>query len=178
MDEPVIIKKYSNRRLYDTSVSRYITLDELAEKIRDGEEVVVEDAKTGDDLTQQTLTQIILEQKAALLPVPLLKQLVRMDEGHLAEFFAHYMTFALETYEKARWGANQIAPLNPLAKLPFTASDALARLLLSHNATGRGPARPAAPPSPRASRDEVEELRRELEDLKRSLKKSSRRTRA
>jgi polyhydroxyalkanoate synthesis repressor PhaR len=166
-DEIAVIKKYSNRRLYDTSESRYITLDELTHKIRAGADVIVEDAKTGHDLTQATLTQIILEQKSALLPVPLLKQLLRMDEGHLAEFFAHYMTFALEMYQKARWGATQLAPFNPLANTPFTASDALARLFLGTTA----PAAPPPPPSPPTPRSDVEDLRRELEELKRSLKK-------
>jgi polyhydroxyalkanoate synthesis repressor PhaR len=170
-DEIVVIKKYSNRRLYDTSASRYITLEELTQKLRAGTDVIVEDAKTGHDLTQATLTQIILEHKSALLPVPLLKQLLRMDESHLAEFFANYMTFALEMYQKARWGASQISPWNPLANVPFTASDALARLFL-----GSSPAPPPAPPAPApaARRSEVEDLRRELEDLKRSLKRPRR----
>jgi polyhydroxyalkanoate synthesis repressor PhaR len=172
-DEVVVIKKYSNRRLYDTSASRYITLEELTQKLRAGADVVVEDAKTGHDLTQATLTQIILEQKSALLPVPLLKQLLRMDEGHLAEFFAHYMTFALEMYQRARWGASQIAPFNPLANVPFAASDALARLFLGAAST---PAPPQpAPPPPSPPRSDVEDLRRELEELKRSLRKPRRR---
>ena len=65
----VTVKKYSNRRLYDTSDSRYITLDELAQKIRSGKDVRVIDAKSNEDLTQQTLTQIILESRRAVLYV-------------------------------------------------------------------------------------------------------------
>src|SRR5262245_55497192 len=78
----VIVKKSSNRRLYDTEGSRYVTLEELAEKIRLGAEVKVVDAKTSEDLTQVTLTQIILESRGAarLLPVPLLLQLIRMGD--------------------------------------------------------------------------------------------------
>ena len=74
---PVIIKKYGNRRLYDTGSSRYITLEDLAEQIRGGQEVRVIDAASGDDLTQATLTQIIIEGRGAarLLPVGLLTQL-------------------------------------------------------------------------------------------------------
>jgi polyhydroxyalkanoate synthesis repressor PhaR len=175
-DEIVVIKKYSNRRLYDTSASRYITLEELTQKLRAGADVIVEDAKTGHDLTQATLTQIILEQKSALLPVPLLKQLLRMDESHLAEFFAHYMTFALEMYQKARWGASQIAPWNPLANLPFSAGDALARLFLGATPQpAPPPPQPVPAPAPSPPRSDVEDLRRELEELKRAIKQKPRR---
>ena len=90
----MIVKKYSNRRLYDTSDSRYVTLEELAEKVRQGEDVRVVDAKTGEDLTAATLTQIIVEGRGAakLLPVPLLTQLVRL--GDSAEFAASIKTQA------------------------------------------------------------------------------------
>ena len=78
-DMSTVVKKYSNRRLYDTDESRYITLEELTEKIRAGADVRVVDAKTNEDLTQATLTQIILEGPAArLLPIPLLSQLIRI----------------------------------------------------------------------------------------------------
>ncbi|TMA14751.1 MAG: polyhydroxyalkanoate synthesis repressor PhaR, partial [Deltaproteobacteria bacterium] len=83
-----LIKKYGNRRLYDTGHSRYITLEELADIIRGGEDVRVVDAKSGEDLTTGTLAQIIIEGRGAarLLPVPLLVQLIRMGDDALAEF--------------------------------------------------------------------------------------------
>lgn len=89
----MLVKKYGNRRLYDTEASRYITLEELSARIREGDDVDVIDAKTGQDLTQVTLAQIILESRggAKLLPVPLLKQLVRMGDDALAEFFGRYV---------------------------------------------------------------------------------------
>ncbi|MEO1229022.1 MAG: polyhydroxyalkanoate synthesis regulator DNA-binding domain-containing protein [Myxococcota bacterium] len=126
----VTVKKYSNRRLYDTSDSRYITLDELAQKIRGGAVVKVVDAKTGDDLTQATLAQIILESRRAarLLPVPLLIQLIRMGDDALSEFFSHYMSWALELYLQARSGAKAMAPFNPFATLPFSGASAFARM--------------------------------------------------
>ena len=103
----MIVKKYSNRRLYDTEQSRYITQEELAEKIRLGAEIRVIDAATGDDLTQMTLAQIILESRGAsrLLPVPLLVQLIRMGDDALAEFLGRYMSSALELYLHAKEGA-------------------------------------------------------------------------
>ncbi len=180
----MIVKKYSNRRLYDTEGSRYITLEELAEKIRLGAEVKVLDAKSNDDLTQVTLTQIILESRGAarLLPVPLLLQLIRMGDDALAEFFGRFLSTALELYFQAKQGAAAISPYNPFANVPFTATNALARLLLggagAFSGWGAGeqappPAPPPAPqqsPPPPAGTD-VADLRRELEELKRSLKK-------
>lgn len=116
--EPIVIKKYSNRRLYTTDESRYVTLEELAEKIRRGRDVRVVDASTGDDLTQATLTQIILESRGAgrLLPVPLLLQLVRMGDDALAEFLGRYMSAALELYIAAREGTRGVMSLHPLMR--------------------------------------------------------------
>ena len=80
--EPVVIKKYANRRLYNTETSTYVTLEDLATMVRSDRDFVVYDAKSGDDLTHAVLTQIIVEQEArsggqTLLPVPFLRQLVR-----------------------------------------------------------------------------------------------------
>jgi polyhydroxyalkanoate synthesis repressor PhaR len=124
------IKKYSNRRLYDTEESRYITLEELTEMVRRGTDVRVIDAKTGEDLTQPTLVQLILESNAAkLLPVPLLAQLIRMQDDALAEFLGRYVSAALEVYLTAKRGAQAVAPYFPLAQVPFSASHAMARAL-------------------------------------------------
>ena len=171
----MIVKKYSNRRLYDTEDSRYITLDELAQKIRRGTDVRVVDAKTGDDLTQATLTQLILESDAArLLPVSLLTQLVRMQDDALAEFFGRYVSGALELYNQTRSGVQQITPYFPFAQMPLQAADAFFRMFSG------GPApRPAPPPPPREpepeperapARDDVADLRRELEELKKVIR--------
>ena len=79
-DEPIVIKKYANRRLYNTGTSTYVTLEDLAAMVKQGEDFLVQDAKTGDDITRSVLTQIIFEQenKAGqnLLPIPFLRQLI------------------------------------------------------------------------------------------------------
>ncbi len=162
-DDRMMVKKYGNRRLYDTSDSRYITLEELADKVRQGEEVRVVDAKTGEDLTASTLTQILVEGRGAarLLPVPLLIQLVRLGDDALAE--------ALDIYLNAKQGVRQIAPYNPLSMAPFGAADAFLRLLGGSPAHGEG----APPPAPSAA-NEIAELRRELAELKNSLRKKRR----
>ena len=173
----VTIKKYGNRRLYDTDTSQYITLEELADRIRRGKDVRVVDAKTDEDLTQATLTQIIIEGRRAarLLPVPLLVQLIRMGDDALAEFLGTYMTWALRIYLQAKQGAQAIAPYNPFAMAPFTATNALARFL-GGGGPWEEPPRPAvvAPPPPEpppAAAGDVADLRRELEELKKSLGK-------
>lgn len=78
-DEPVIIKKYANRRLYNTASSSYVTLDHLAQMVKNGTEFIVYDAKTSEDITRSVLTQIIFEEEAKgenLLPVAFLRQLI------------------------------------------------------------------------------------------------------
>jgi len=179
----ILIKRYSNRRLYDTDKSSYITMAELADTIRKGAEVRVVDAKTNEDLTQSTLTQIIIEGRGAnrLLPVPLLMKLVRLGDDALAEFFGRYMSISLELYLQLKRGAQGVQPYFPLATLPFDASSAFARMLMgasswiSPSREGVPPpdnfAAPdaAPPPAPVAVQDpEVAELRRELEAIKAS----------
>ncbi len=180
----IVVKKYANRRLYDTDGSRYVTLEELAEKIRLGGDVRVLDAKTNEDLTQVTLTQIILESRGAarLLPVPLLLQLIRMGDDALAEFFGRFLSTSLDLYFQAKQGAQAISPFNPFANVPFAATNALARLLMS-GASSLGawsePTPPAPPPSslapqqspPPAPSADVASLRRELDELKRAFKR-------
>ena len=179
----MVVKKYGNRRLYDTADSRYITLEELAAKVRAGSDVQVVDAKTGRDLTQATLTQIIVESRnmARLLPVPLLLQLVRMGDDALGEFFGRYVTAALEIYLQARQGAQALSPYNPFANLPFGANDAFGRLLgnmpwsgsqrAAVQQSGSSPSPSAAP----SAGDAVADLRRELDELKQSLRRKGKR---
>src|SRR6476660_2794079 len=99
----VVIKKYGNRRLYDSTNSRYVNLDEIAGFIREGREVRVVDAKTGQDLTRVTLTQIITEDakdKPTGLPLELLRQLIIASDEVRQEFLMWYLKSAFDTYEK------------------------------------------------------------------------------
>lgn len=166
----MLVKKYGNRRLYDTDRSRYITLDQLAEIIRRGEadEVQVVDAKSGEDLTTATLAQIIVESRGAarLLPAPILVQLIRLGDGALAEFFGTYVTWALDAYLQAKRGVQAMVPVNPF----LAPGGAFSRLF---GVVPAGAAAPA-PPAEERPRDEVAALRRELDELKRSLKRRRR----
>ena len=98
----VVIKKYGNRRLYDTSTSRYVNLEDIAAFIRKGKPVQVVDAKSGEDLTRVTLTQIITEDakdKPTGLPLELLRQLIVASDQTRQEFVMWYLKSAFETYK-------------------------------------------------------------------------------
>jgi polyhydroxyalkanoate synthesis repressor PhaR len=185
----LVVKKYSNRRLYHTRESRYITLDELAETIREGEDVQVVDAKTSADLTQPTLAQIILDSRGAskLLPTELLTQLIRMGDDALAEFFGKYVSWALEMYVAARRGAQAVSPYFPLANVPFNVTNAMARMLSGHGPwSNQSPVSPPMPqpgpppveqPEGQQDRDarqdnEIASLRDEIEALKQAMTKA------
>jgi polyhydroxyalkanoate synthesis repressor PhaR len=167
----MLVKKYGNRRLYDTEQSRYVRLDEIADRIRAGADVQVVDAKTGADLTAPTLAQIIFEDRnaARLLPVPLLLQLVRMGDEPLADFLGRYVSWALEMYLQARSGLGGLGGLGGLYN-PFGA--------LRPFPSPTVPERPRAlEPGPATAQDEVQELRREVAALRRSMKRKPSRRR-
>ncbi|HEX2859297.1 MAG TPA: polyhydroxyalkanoate synthesis repressor PhaR [Alphaproteobacteria bacterium] len=103
MSEPIIIKKYANRRLYNTETSTYITLHDLADIIRSGKAVEVVDAKTGADLTRPTLAQIILEEEskgASVLPVNFMKQIIGFYDNSMQSILPHYLEMVMDVFNK------------------------------------------------------------------------------
>jgi polyhydroxyalkanoate synthesis repressor PhaR len=103
--ESVVIKKYANRRLYNTETSTYVTLEDLAQMVRADRDFVVYDAKAGDDLTHAVLTQIIVEQESregvpSLLPIPFLRQLIRFYDDQMGRMVPGYLQFSLESLVK------------------------------------------------------------------------------
>lgn len=102
-DAPVVIKKYANRRLYNTQTSSYVTLDHLATMVKDGTEFEVRDARTGEDITRSVLTQIIFEEEAkgqSLLPIRFLRQLIRFYGDSLQSFLPGYLDLSMESFTK------------------------------------------------------------------------------
>ena len=184
---PRVIKKYGNRRLYDTVESRYVTLDELAACVRAGNDVRVVDARDDGDITQATLAQIILEGRGAaqLLSVPILTQLVRMSDDALADFMSRYVSAALALYQQTRQGVAGLGPLAPFA-VPYAASGALARMVAGLSPWGHHqPYAPRAaefepdidaslaPPQPPEAEDpsaSLDALRKKLDALERAVK--------
>lgn len=165
---PIIIKKYGNRRLYDTDESRYITLEELTRKIQQGSDVRVVDAKTNEDLTQSTLTQLIIEGRGAdsLFPPALLHQLVRLQDDALAEFLGRYLQGALELYLQAK-RSSAVLPFNPFAAL----TGFVQNTPFSQWAT---PIAAEAMPTVQPNGSELDAMRRELDELKRTVQKRRR----
>ena len=102
-DGVVVIKKYANRRLYNTATSAYVTLEDLAQMVREGIEFVVFDAKTNDELTRQILTQIIFEEESrgeALLPVQFLRQLIGFYGNSMQSVLPSYLEMSLESFSR------------------------------------------------------------------------------
>ena len=102
-DEPVTIKKYANRRLYNTAASSYVTLDNLAQMVKEGVDFVVYDAKSGDDITRSVLTQIIVEEESkgdSLLPIGFLRQLIGYYGDSLGGVVPSYLELSMETFAR------------------------------------------------------------------------------
>ena len=165
----VVIKKYGNRRLYDTAESRYVNLDEIAGLVRRGKDVQVVDAKNGQDLTRVTLTQIIMEDakdKPTGLPLELLRQLVVASDEVRQEFVMWYLKSAFDAYQKvqdavqSRLGEVQSAILSPMDMMKkFVAEPP--------------PAHPRAQTEP-----ELDGLRKRVAELEARLEKPARRKRS
>lgn len=107
-NEPTVIKKYANRRLYNTGTSTYVTLEDLAAMVKAEEDFVVYEARTGEDITRSVLTQIIFEQEGKgqnLLPVAFLRQLIRFYGDSLQALVPSYLEFSLAslTREQTKW---------------------------------------------------------------------------
>ena len=169
---PVVIKKYGNRRLYDSSNSKYVNLDDIAGFIREGREVQVVDAKTGQDLTRVTLTQIITEdakEKPTGLPLELLRQLIVASDEVRQEFVMWYLKSAFDTYQKvqdavqSRLGEVQSAILSPVDMM---------KQLIGAQAPSQPPAQ--AEPELDALRKRVAELEARLEKPVRAKRRSTR----
>ena len=163
----VLIKKYGNRRLYDTASSRYINLEDIAGLIREGKDVRVVDAKSGRDLSRVTLTQIITEdakEKPTGLPLELLRQLIIASDEVRQEFIMWYLKSAFDAYQKvqdavqSRLGEVQSAILSPV--------DMMKRFL------------GAATPQPgEQTEPEVDALRKRVAELEARLKRGRRKSR-
>lgn len=201
--EPVVIKKYANRRLYNTESSAYVTLDNLAEMVRSERDFVVYDAKTGEDLTHSVLTQIIVEQESSggqtLLPIGFLRQLIRFYGNSMGGLVPRYLEFSLETltreqekyqqqfasalshatFEAMQEQARRNMLLFEHALTMFSPFAALAdaRKASSGDASARTAASAEAPPPATPSRnDEIAQLRSQLAAMQEQIDRLSSRT--
>lgn len=163
--DPIVIKKYANRRLYDTDASSYITLDHLAQKVRSGQDFVVHDARTGEDITRGVLTQIIVEEESrgdSLLPIAFLRQLITLYGDKMQGAFPSYLDASMDSFrangERLREAMENALVANPFAEMARRNMDLFAAVL----------------PRPAPNRDEeVAALKRELAALRKQVDRLS-----
>ena len=174
--EPIIIKKYANRRLYNTRSSSYITLDHLAKMTREEVAFKVIDAKTGADITHQILTQIIMDEEASggeqMLPVSFLRDLISMYGNSMQQMMPAYLEAMMSNFRenqaKVAEALHERAGTNPFAKMAETnlammraATDAL----MPKRSEAARPSEPASP----AKADELGELRAQMAAMQKKL---------
>lgn len=173
---PVIIKKYANRRLYNTESSSYITLDHLALMTREGRDFKVIDAKTEEDITHNILTQIIMEEEnrgQTMLPVSFLRQLISLYGDSMQSMVPQYLEASMEAFRRnqaqfrsAMEGAFAGGPFAALAKRNMEMFEAAANAFKGGVA---GETDPAAAPAPPA--DDLSSLKDQLADLQAKIDK-------
>ncbi|MGH6870739.1 MAG: polyhydroxyalkanoate synthesis repressor PhaR [Rhizomicrobium sp.] len=182
---PVVIKKYANRRLYNTETSSYVTLDHLAAMVKEGTEFEVHDARSGEDITRSVLTQIIFEEEAKgqnLLPIQFLRRLIRFYGDSLQAFVPGYLDMSMESFSK-----NQEAMKHRVAEAFGGGTTALENLTRQNFAmferamkmwtpfAGAGPAEDPAKPTNGSAQprekpsEEITELKSEIEAMRKQL---------
>lgn len=187
--EPTIIKKYANRRLYHTGTSTYVTLDDLAQMVKKGDEFTVVDAKTGEDITRSVLTQIIFEQEGKsgqnLLPVNFLRQLIGYYgdsmQALIPTYLEHSFKMLAENQQKFRdqftssFGATGFGKMDEQLQKNMTMfRDAMSLFTPFGLAAGKKTADPSEGGSPEqsdtsSSQDELDSLKRELAEMQKKI---------
>lgn len=182
---PTVIKKYANRRLYNTGTSTYVTLEDLADMVKAGEDFVVYDAKSSEDITRSVLTQIIFEQESKgqnLLPITFLRQLIRFYGDSIQNLIPTYLDFSIDSLvrEQEKFRSQMTS-----AFAPTTLSDQVRRntemfeqamrMFLPFGGTPRqspppGGATPAAGSAP-AEGNDLDQMRKQLDDMQKRLDK-------
>ena len=182
---PVIIKKYANRRLYNTETSSYITLEHLAAMTREGRDFKVVDAKTDDDITHNVLTQIIMEEEArgaSMLPVNFLRQLIALYGDSMQAMVPGYLEASMDSFRRnqeqfktAVEGAFANSPFAEMAKRNLEMFEAAAQAFKPGQVPGMPtmPGMPGMPAAPVAaeSGDDVAALKAELARLQDKIEK-------
>jgi polyhydroxyalkanoate synthesis repressor PhaR len=187
-DQPTTIKKYANRRLYNTGTSTYVTLEDLASMVKDGEDFLVYDAKTGDDITRQVLAQIIFEQenKAGqnLLPTTFLRQLIRFYGDSMQMVVPKYLEQSIdsltrdqEKFRKQMTNTFGMAPFAPLEETVrrnmelFQQTFSMFKPFVPPR-PGAAP-EPEKAPEPAAGGDNIDDLRKQMKDMQERLERMS-----
>ncbi len=179
--EPVTIKKYANRRLYNTGTSTYVTLEDLAAMVKTGEDFVVYDAKTGEDITRSVLAQIIFEQEnkegQSLLPITFLRQLIRFYGDSMQMLVPRYLEQSIETFTREQgkfreqmaqaFGVGGFGPLEDQVRRNM---EMFEKTFAMFAPFARGQGKSAEKPSSGGS-SEMDELKRQIDEMQKRLDK-------
>ena len=188
-EDPIVIKKYANRRLYNTATSSYVTLDHLAQMVRDSVDFVVHDAKSGEDITRQVLTHIIVEEEAKgtnLLPLSFLRQLISLYGDSLQSMVPSYLEQTMKAFSgnqdqmrevmEQTFGTNAaMKPFEDMARQNMAMFENAMKMFnpMAAQQGGQGAETPAAPEA--SSSDESDDLRKQLEQMQKQLNELSKR---
>ena len=198
---PVVIKKYANRRLYNTATSAYVTLDHLAQMVKEKTDFVVYDAKTGDDITRSVLTQIIFEEESkggqTLLPIPFLRQLISFYGDSLQGVVPQYLEMSMAQFARNQeqmrrylqnaFGFNPFQQFEAMGKQNMAMFEQAMRMFNPFQKPGQAP--PAAangqeppgktetPAAPAPANDTaIDDLKRKLDELQNQLAELSKKS--
>jgi polyhydroxyalkanoate synthesis repressor PhaR len=191
----ITIKKYANRRLYNTATSSYVTLENLCQMVKDGLDFVVVDAKTGEDITRSVLTQIIVEEESRgpnLLPIGFLRQLIRYYDDSLQAFLPRYLEVSMETFTRNQEDMRDYMRQAFGGLFPFTQFEELGRQNLTMvqrafdmfgankpqgDGTNRAPGEDNAGDDDAGDDDELSRLKGKLDAMQKQLDELSRKNR-
>ena len=200
---PVVIKKYANRRLYNTATSAYVTLDHLSQMVKDKTDFVVYDAKTGDDITRSVLTQIIVEEEnkggQTLLPIPFLRQLISFYGDSLQGVVPQYLEMSMSQFarnqEQMRSYLQNAFGFNPFQQFESMGKQNMAmfeQAMRMFNPFQRGPGATGAAGAPAAANGQepaaktdaqapvgdaaIDDLKRKLDELQNQLAELSKKS--
>ena len=188
-NEPVTIKKYANRRLYNTATSSYVTLDHLADMVKRGQEFNVYDAKTGEDITRSVLTQIIFEEEGKggqqLLPIQFLRQLIRFYGDSMQALVPGYLNLSMDSFSKnherireqvtsAFGGKGMLKEFESIARQNMQMFERAMRMFtpfgaLMKNRGEEAAANGTAEPAAHAADEEIADLKAQIEAMRREI---------
>jgi polyhydroxyalkanoate synthesis repressor PhaR len=180
---PVVVKKYANRRLYNTATSSYVTLDDLARMIKDGGDFVANDAKTGEDITRSVLTQIIVEQEQKgqnLLPISFLRQLISLYGDSMQFLVPGYLEQAMLAFAQnqeqmrrslqATFGIFPFGHFEEMGKQNIALIDRALRMLGTYRRQERPPSSDTEAPRPNDEDPRLKRLEAQIDALTQQLK--------
>jgi polyhydroxyalkanoate synthesis repressor PhaR len=182
--EPVTIKKYANRRLYNTGTSTYVTLEDLAAMVKEGEDFIVYDAKTGDDITRSVLAQIIFEQEnkegQSLLPITFLRQLIRFYGDSMQMLVPRYLEQSIDTFTREQgkfreqmaqaFGVGGFGPIEEQVRRNMEMFEKAFAMFVPF---ARGQGKSPESPKPAGGSNEMDDLKRQLDEMQKKVDRLS-----